>query len=116
MFIDVRIGFTNTELKECQALLDYLSKTPSIQAEISTDAMIEQAGQDGTKQDKHVEEPTTVTKEYELQDVRKLAKDYMDKHSSEAFAQLLSDLGAKSLGEVKKEDYAKLVGALQDAG
>lgn len=113
MFIDVKIGFTNAELEECQKLLAYLRSTPAIKAEVSTDAMIEQARQDGTKQDKDVEEAATVTeKEYELADMRKMAKSYMDAHGSEAFSQMLHDLGAKNLGEVKKEDYAKLAGAL----
>lgn len=120
MFVDVKIGFTNTELKECQELLAYLSKTPSIKAEVSTDNMIEEAhkapiSQDETKQDKPVEEATTVTA-VTLQDVRQKAKSYMDQHGAEAFTAILAQLGAKRLSEVKEADYAQLIGALENAG
>lgn len=125
MFVDVKIGFTNTELKECQELLAYLSNKPSIKAEVSTDALIEEAhkvpaGQDETKQDKHVEGAATVTEKaaapVTLQDVRQKAKAYMDQHGAEAFTAILAQLGAKKLSEVKEADYAQLVGALENAG
>ena len=40
MFIDVSIKYTQAELKECQALLAYLSKVPQVKAEAEADKLI----------------------------------------------------------------------------
>lgn len=43
MFVDVRIKYTQSELKECQELLAFLSKNPQIKADAEADEAIEQA-------------------------------------------------------------------------
>lgn len=43
MFVDVSIKYTQSELKECQELLTFLSKNPQIKADAEADEAIEQA-------------------------------------------------------------------------
>lgn len=42
MFVDVSIKYTQSELKECQELLAFLSKNPQIKADAEADEAIEQ--------------------------------------------------------------------------
>ena len=43
MFVDVSIKYTQSEMKECQELLAFLSKNPQIKADAEADEAIEQA-------------------------------------------------------------------------
>ena len=43
MFVDVSIKYTQSELKECQELLTFLSQNPQIKADAEADEAIEQA-------------------------------------------------------------------------
>ena len=43
MFVDVSIKYTQSELKECQELLTFLSRNPQIKADAEADEAIEQA-------------------------------------------------------------------------
>lgn len=43
MFVDVSIKYTQSELKECQELLAFLSRNPQIKADTEADEAIEQA-------------------------------------------------------------------------
>ena len=43
MFVDVIIKYTQSEMKECQELLAFLSKNPQIKADAEADEAIEQA-------------------------------------------------------------------------
>lgn len=43
MFVDVSIKYTQSELRECQELLTFLSKNPQIKADAEADEAIEQA-------------------------------------------------------------------------
>lgn len=43
MFVDVSIKYTQSELKECQELLEFLSRNPQIKADAEADEAIEQA-------------------------------------------------------------------------
>ena len=43
MFVDVSIKYTQSELKECQELLAFLSRNPQIKADAEADEAIEQA-------------------------------------------------------------------------
>lgn len=43
MFVDVSIKYTQSEMKECQELLTFLSKNPQIKADAEADEAIEQA-------------------------------------------------------------------------
>ena len=43
MFVDVSIKYTQSEMKECQELLAFLSKNPQIKADAEADEAVEQA-------------------------------------------------------------------------
>lgn len=43
MFVDVSIKYTQSELKECQELLTFLSRNPQIKADAEADEAVEQA-------------------------------------------------------------------------
>nr|DAJ89974.1 MAG TPA: hypothetical protein [Caudoviricetes sp.] len=43
MFVDVSIKYTQSEMKECQELLAFLSRNPQIKADAEADEAIEQA-------------------------------------------------------------------------
>lgn len=43
MFVDVSIKYTQSEMKECQQLLAFLSRNPQIKADAEADEAIEQA-------------------------------------------------------------------------
>ena len=49
MFVDVSIKYTQSELKECQELLTFLSKNPQIKADAEADEAIEQAHREATE-------------------------------------------------------------------
>ena len=49
MFVDVSIKYTQSELKECQELLTFLSKNPQIKADAEADEAIEQAHKEATE-------------------------------------------------------------------
>ena len=49
MFVDVSIKYTQSELKECQKLLTFLSRNPQIKADAEADEAIEQAHREATE-------------------------------------------------------------------
>lgn len=49
MFVDVSIKYTQSELKECQELLTFLSRNPQIKADAEADEAIEQAHRKATE-------------------------------------------------------------------
>lgn len=49
MFVDVSIKYTQSELKECQELLTFLSQNPQIKADAEADEAIEQAHKEATE-------------------------------------------------------------------
>ena len=49
MFVDVSIKYTQSELKECQELLAFLSRNPQIKADTEADEAIEQAHREATE-------------------------------------------------------------------
>ena len=49
MFVDVSIKYTQSEMKECQELLAFLSKNPQIKADAEADEAIEQAHREATE-------------------------------------------------------------------
>lgn len=49
MFVDVSIKYTQSELKECQELLTFLSRNPQIKADAEADEAIEQAHREATE-------------------------------------------------------------------
>lgn len=49
MFVDVSIKYTQSELKECQELLTFLSQNPQIKADAEADEAIEQAHREATE-------------------------------------------------------------------
>lgn len=142
MFVDVSIKYTQSELKECQELLTFLSKNPQIKADAEADEAIEQAHKEATKakpQAKQEEggvswrnttgdwttnectEEETVTekpvekepvKEYTEKEVIAASADFIKKNSPEVFKGILSQLGARSVSSMPKEKYAELMEAI----
>ena len=55
MFVDVSIKYMQSEMKECQELLAFLSRNPQIKADAEADEAIEQAHREAkaTKKSKH---------------------------------------------------------------
>lgn len=49
MFVDVSIKYTQSELKECQELLAFLSQNPQIKSDAEADEAIEQAHKEATE-------------------------------------------------------------------
>ena len=140
MFVDVSIKYTQSELKECQELLTFLSKNPQIKADAEADEAIEQAHREATEakpkpQAKQEEggvswrnttggwttnecaEEKTVTekepvKEYTEKEVIAASADFIKKNSPEVFKGILSQLGARSVSSMPKEKYAELMEAI----
>lgn len=61
MFVDVSIKYTQSEMKECQELLAFLSKNPQIKADAEADEAIEQAHREA----KATKKPETQAKQEE---------------------------------------------------
>lgn len=140
MFVDVSIKYTQSELKECQELLTFLSKNPQIKADAEADEAIEQAHREATKPQAKQEEggvswrnttgdwttnecteEETVTekaaeeepvKEYTEKEVIAASADFIKKNSPEVFKGILSQLGARSVSSMPKEKYAELMEAI----
>lgn len=140
MFVDVSIKYTQSELKECQELLTFLSRNPQIKADAEADEAIEQAHREATEakpkpQAKQEEggvswknttgdwttnectEEETVTekepvKEYTEKEVIAASADFIKKSSPEVFKGILSQLGARSVSSMPKEKYAELMEAI----
>lgn len=140
MFVDVSIKYTQSELKECQELLTFLSKNPQIKADAEADKAIEQAHKEATEakvkqQAKQEEggvswrnttggwttnectEEETVTekepvKEYTEKEVIAASADFIKKNSPEVFKGILSQLGARSVSSMPKEKYPELMEAI----
>lgn len=141
MFVDVSIKYTQSELKECQELLTFLSKNPQIKADAEADEAIEQAHKEAkatkkpepaAKQEEggvswrnttggwttnECTEEETVTekepvKEYTEKEVITASADFIKKNSPEVFKGILSQLGARSVSSMPKEKYAELMEAI----
>ena len=140
MFVDVSIKYTQSEMKECQELLAFLSRNPQIKADAEADEAIEQAHREATEakakpQAKQEEggvswrnttggwttnectEEETVTekepvKEYTEKEVIAASADFIKKNSPEVFKGILSQLGARSVSSMPKEKYAELMEAI----
>lgn len=140
MFVDVSIKYTQSELKECQELLTFLSRNPQIKTDAEADEAIEQAHREATEakpkpQAKQEEggvswrnttggwttnectEEETVTekepvKDYTEKEVIAASADFIKKNSPEVFKGILSQLGARSVSSMPKEKYAELMEAI----
>lgn len=141
MFVDVSIKYTQSELKECQELLTFLSQNPQIKADAEADEAIEQAHKEAkatkkpepaAKQEEggvswrnttggwttnECTEEETVTekepvKEYTEKEVIAASADFIKKNSPEVFKGILSQLGARSVSSMPKEKYAELMEAI----
>lgn len=140
MFVDVSIKYTQSELKECQELLTFLSKNPQIKADAEADEAIEQAHKEATEAKAKQEEggvswrnttggwttnectkEETVTekaaeekqvKEYTEKEVIAASADFIKKNSPEVFKGILSQLGARSVSSMPNEKYAELMEAI----
>lgn len=142
MFVDVSIKYTQSEMKECQELLAFLSRNPQIKADAEADEAIEQAHRDAkapkkTKQEEggvswrntiggwttnECSEEETVTekateepvkeKEYTEKEVIAASADFIKKNSPEVFKGILSQLGARSVSSMPKEKYPELMEAI----
>lgn len=140
MFVDVSIKYTQSELKECQELLTFLSRNPQIKADAEADEAIEQAHREATeakpepaaKQEEggvswrnttggwttnECTEEETVTekepvKEYTEKEVIAASADFIKKNSPEVFKGILSQLGARSVSSMPKEKYPELMEAI----
>ena len=141
MFVDVSIKYTQSELKECQELLTFLSRNPQIKADAEADEAIEQAHREAkatkkpepaAKQEEggvswrnmtggwttnECTEEETVTekepvKEYTEKEVIAASADFIKKNSPEVFKGILSQLGARSVSSMPKEKYAELMEAI----
>lgn len=141
MFVDVSIKYTQSEMKECQELLAFLSKNPQIKA----DEAIEQAHREASgaqsprpqaKQEEggvswrnttggwttnECTDEETVTekaakeepmKEYTEKEVIAASADFIKKNSPEVFKGILSQLGARSVSSMPKEKYPELMEAI----
>lgn len=141
MFVDVSIKYTQSEMKECQELLAFLSKNPQIKADAEADEAIEQAHKEAkatkkpepaAKQEEggvswrnttggwttnECTEEETVTekepvKEYTEKEVIAASADFIKKNSPEVFKGILSQLGARSVSTMPKEKYPELMEAI----
>ena len=141
MFVDVSIKYTQSEMKECQELLTFLSRNPQIKADAEADEAIEQAHKEAkatkkpepaAKQEEggvswrnttggwttnECTEEETVTekepvKEYTEKEVIAASADFIKKNSPEVFKGILSQLGARSVSSMPKEKYAELMEAI----
>ena len=141
MFVDVSIKYTQSEMKECQALLAFLSRNPQIKADAEADEAIEQAHREAkaakkpepeAKQEEggvswrnttnECSEEETVTekateekkkkKEYTEKEVIAASADFIKKNSPEVFKGILSQLGARSVSSMPKEKYPELMEAI----
>lgn len=141
MFVDVSIKYTQSEMKECQELLAFLSKNPQIKADAEADEAIEQAHKEAkatkkpepaAKQEEggvswrnttggwttnECTEEETVTekepvKEYTEKEVIAASADFIKKNSPEVFKGILSQLGARSVSSMPKEKYPELMEAI----
>ena len=141
MFVDVSIKYTQSEMKECQELLAFLSRNPQIKADAEADEAIEQAHREAkaTKKPKQEEggvswrnttggwttnecsEEETVTekaeepvkeREYTEKEVIAASADFIKKNSPEVFKGILSQLGARSVSSMPKEKYHELMEAI----
>lgn len=61
MFVDVSIKYTQSEMKECQELLAFLSRNPQIKADAEADEAVEQAHREA----KATKKPKPVAKQEE---------------------------------------------------
>lgn len=132
MFVDVSIKYTQSELRECQELLTFLSRNPQIKADAEADEAIEQAHKEakatkkpepaakqeeggvswrnttgGWTTNECTEEETVTEKE-----VIAASADFIKKNSPEVFKGILSQLGARSVSSMPKEKYAELMEAI----
>lgn len=136
MFVDVSIKYTQSEMKECQELLAFLSKNPQIKADAEADEAVEQAHREAkapkkskpeAKQEEggwttnECSEEETVTekaaeeepvKEYTEKEVIAASADFIKKNSPEVFKGILSQLGARSVSSMPKEKYPELMEAI----
>lgn len=137
MFVDVSIKYTQSEMKECQELLAFLSKNPQIKADAEADEAVEQAHREAkaTKKPKPEakqeeggvswrnttggwttnecsEEETVKEKEYTEKEVIAASADFIKKNSPEVFKGILSQLGARSVSSMPKEKYPELMEAI----
>lgn len=136
MFVDVSIKYTQSEMKECQELLAFLSRNPQIKADAEADEAVEQAHREtkATKKSKpeakqeeggwttnECTEEETVTekaaeeepvKEYTEKEVIAASADFIKKNSPEVFKGILSQLGARSVSSMPKEKYPELMEAI----
>lgn len=141
MFVDVSIKYTQSEMKECQELLTFLSQNPQIKADAEADEAIEQAHREAkaakkpepeAKQEEggvswrnttgdwttnECTEEETVTekepmKDYSEKEVIAASADFIKKNSPEVFKGILSQLGARSVSSMPKEKYAELMEAI----
>ena len=119
MFIDMSIKFSQSELGECQKLLAYLSKQPSVKMQIEADKAIEEAHDQVVK----AEEPTKAElpatpaepkaeKTYTHDEVKQACKKLVDEKGSEVLGQVLKQLGHRKLSEVPEADWPKLMEAV----
>ena len=128
MFIDMSIKFSQSELGECQKLLAYLSKQPSVKMQIEADKAIEEAHDQVLK----ATEPTKVEpqatpanatpaepqpkpkaeKTYTHDEVKQACKKLVDEKGSEVLGQVLKQLGHRKLSEVPEADWPKLMEAV----
>ena len=141
MFVDVSIKYTQSEMKECQELLAFLSKNPQIKADAEADEAIEQAHKEakatkkpepaakqeeggvswrnttgGWTTNECTEEETVTEKEPVKEDTEKeviaASADFIKKNSPEVFKGILSQLGARSVSTMPKEKYPELMEAI----
>ena len=138
MFVDVSIKYTQSEMKECQQLLAFLSRNPQIKADAEADEAIEQAHREApgaqsprpqakqeeggwttnecteeeTVTEKAAEEEPVKEKEYTEKEVIAASADFIKKNSPEVFKGILSQLGARSVSSMPKEKYPELMEAI----
>lgn len=138
MFVDVSIKYTQSEMKECQELLAFLSRNPQIKADAEADEAVEQAhreaksakkskpeakqeeggwttnecSEEETVTEKAAEEEPMKEKEYTEKEVIAASADFIKKNSPEVFKGILSQLGARSVSSMPKEKYPELMEAI----
>lgn len=124
MFVDVSIKYTQSEMKECQELLAFLSRNPQIKADAEADEAIEQVHREAAvaqspgpqgKQEETVTEKAAEeeqVKEYTEKEVIAASADFIKKNSPEVFKGILSQLGARSVSSMPKEKYPELMEAI----
>jgi len=129
MFIDVSIKYTQAELKECQALLAYLSKVPQVKAEAEADKLINEANTtkqatdqkpadlpptastSATTDQAPKEEPKT-QKSYTHDEVKQACKKLVNEKGTEVLGEILRQLGYRKLQDVPEGKWPDLVEAV----